>query len=147
MVKRLLVLNGFAAFEDAVLLAFRVLIKSFLIWGVWDNIVSAKQMAEFADFLAQHGFVKPNLMAPLSVWAQFICGACFIFGIATRWAGLLCAFNFIVAIVMVDGNAGIRAAFPAAMLVSCGLYLMARGSGKFRLDTALQIDVDSINKR
>lgn len=147
MVKRLLVLNSFAVFEDAALLAFRMFIGSFLVWGVWDNIVSAEQMAEFAGFLAQHGFVKPHLMAPLSVWAQFICGVSFALGIATRWAGLLCAFNFIVAIVMVDGNAGIRAAFPAAMLVIFGLYLMARGSGKFGLDALLRTDAEPQNAR
>ena len=147
MAKRLLALNGFAVFADAILLAFRIFIGSFLIWGVWDNIVSAKQMAEFAGFLAQHGFVKPHLMAPLSVWAQFICGVCFIFGIATRWAGLICAFNFIVALVMVDGSAGIRAAFPAAMLVAFGFYLLARGSGKFGLDAVLRIDAEPINEQ
>ena len=86
-------------------------------------------------------------MAPLSVWTQIICGVCFVFGIATRWAGLLCAFNFIVAIVMVDGKTGIRAAFPAAMLVMFGLYLMARGSGKFGLDAELRIDAEPINAR
>ena len=48
MVKGLSVLNGLAVFEDAALLAFRILIGSFLIWGVgitlsaqskWQNLL------------------------------------------------------------------------------------------------------------
>lgn len=147
MAKSPWMLNGLAAFEDAALLAFRILIGSFLIWGVWDNIISAERMAEFARFLGQHGFPNPQLMAPLSVWAQFICGICFIFGIATRWAGLVCAFNFIVAIVMVDGAAGIRAAFPAATLVAFGIYIAARGGGKFGLDALIRSDVAPVSER
>ena len=79
-------------------------------------------MAEFAAFLGNFGFPLPELMAPLSVYAQLICGIGFILGVLTRWVGLLCAINFIVALVMVDLQGGFRQAFPAAMLVMFGFY-------------------------
>jgi hypothetical protein len=44
-------------------------------WGTVDNISSAERMAEFVGFLGQSGFIMPELMAPLSVYTQFICGA------------------------------------------------------------------------
>ena len=52
-------------------------------------------------------------------------------------AGAVCAINFIVAICMVDAKLGLRGAFPAAMLVGFGLYIAARGPGRFSVDSRL----------
>lgn len=100
----------------------------FLIWGVADNIVSTERMAEFVSFLRRFGFPVPEIMAPLSVWAQFVCGLGFVLGLFTRWAGLLCAVNFVVALVMVDGQGGVRAAFPSSVLVLLGQYFATNGT-------------------
>ena len=123
--------------SDAALLLMRLMVGSFLIFGVWDNIASAERMTEFELFLAKFGFPVPKLMAPLSVWAQFACGLAFIAGFATRWAGLICAFNFVVAIVMVDHHQGIRGSFPSACLMVIGLYLATHGPGRFAADAWL----------
>lgn len=130
----ILTLQPLARLSDAALLLLRLTVGGFLIYGVWDNIVSAERMAEFEAFLARFGFILPQVMAPLSVWAQFLCGAAFVLGLGTRWAGLICAFNFVVAIAMVDHSLGIRGAFPSAALVAVGLYLAAHGPGRFALD-------------
>lgn len=119
------------------MLALRIVVGGFLILGVWDNIQSTARMTEFVGFLTQHGFVMPELMAPLSVWAQFLCGVAFILGLFTRWAGLICAFNFIVALVMVDAALGMRGAFPSAMLVLAGFCLATLGAGRFSIEAAL----------
>jgi putative oxidoreductase len=133
----LLTLQPLSRGADAALLLVRVTVGAFLIYGVWDNIVSAERMAEFAGFLAKFGFPAPGFMAPLSVWAQFLCGVAFILGVATRWAGLVCAFNFIVAIAMVDHLGGVRASFPSACLVVVGLYLATHGAGRLAIDSVL----------
>ena len=130
-------LPALARFSDLALLFLRLIVGSFLIHGVWDNIVSGARMAEFVGFLGQFGFPAPGFMAPLSVWAQFLCGLAFVLGVGTRWAGLICAFNFVVAIVMVDHHQGIRGAFPSAALVGIGLYLATHGPGLFALDPLL----------
>lgn len=122
---------------DAVLLFWRVAVGSFLIWGVSDNLTSPAHMAQFATFLEGHGFPYATLLAPLSVWAQAICGLAFIFGVFTRAAGAVCAINFIVAVCMVDAKLGLRGAFPAAMLVGFGLYIAAKGPGRFSIDSRL----------
>jgi putative oxidoreductase len=121
-------------YADAALLAARLLVGAFLIWGVADNILSAERMREFERFLAGHGFPAPGLMAPLSVYAQAAVGLGFILGLGTRWAGLVCAFNFLVAVVMVDAKAGIRSAFPATALILFGLLFAALGAGRYALD-------------
>ena len=132
-----LTLPQLAAGVDLALLLARLVVGAFLILGVWDNIVSAERMAEFEKFLTLRGFAMPALMARLSVWAQFLVGVAFITGFATRWAGLICAFNFIVALVMVDAPLGIRPAFPAAALVLFGLIFASIGAGRLSLDAML----------
>jgi putative oxidoreductase len=141
--KRMIVQPGWANRGDAILLASRLMLGAFLIWGVWDNIVSPARMSEFRNFLAFHGFPLPDLAAPLSVWAQFICGVAFIAGVATRWAGLLCAVNFAVAVAMVDAKLGIRGAFPAACLILFGLIFATIGAGRYSADATLGLAVRS----
>lgn len=139
MDRKWLNLPQLAGGADLALLLARLVVGAFLIFGVWDNIASAERMAEFEKFLTIKGFAMPGLMAPLSVWAQFLVGAAFIAGFATRWAGLVCAFNFVVALVMVDAPLGIRPAFPAAALVLFGLIFATIGAGRFAMDAFLSV--------
>jgi putative oxidoreductase len=134
---RWITLSPLAVTTDAALLLTRVSVGAFLMWGVWDNITSAEHMAAFVKFLAQFGFVYPELLAPFDVALQFAIGALFVAGLATRWAGLACAANFIVAIVMVDHHAGLRGAYPAWSLVAIGLILASVGPGRWSLDGLL----------
>lgn len=120
--------------DDAARLLTRLVVGVFLVWGVWDNVASPARMDEFETFLARHHFPAPHLTAPLSVYAQLGVGAAFIAGLATRWAGLICAINFLVALVMVDRLAGVRGAFPTAALILMGLLLATGGAGRFSLD-------------
>jgi len=135
--RRWLSLEPLAGLDDAALLLMRLGVGSFLVWGVWDNITSAEHMAKFVAFLRQFGFPYPELLAPFDVWVQFAIGVAFVLGLLTRWAGLLCAVNFVIAIWMVDQHQGLRASFPAICLVLIGLYLAARGAGTFSLDALL----------
>ncbi|MFT3669645.1 MAG: DoxX family protein [Pseudoxanthomonas sp.] len=116
--------------ETLALLGLRILVGSFLIWGVTDNILRPAHMDTFEAFLATHGFPWPALSARVSVWAQFLCGLSFLSGFGFRLAGAVCAFNFTVAVVMVDYKFGVRGAFPAALLAMTGLYFSARGPGR-----------------
>ncbi len=130
----LIFLSPLRRFSDLALLALRLTVGGFLVWGVWDNITSAAHMDEFVGFLAKFKFPAPELLAPLSVWAQFSVGLAFILGLFTRWAGVICAINFVVAIAMVDRFSGIRGSFASACLVTIGLYLACHGAGRFGLD-------------
>jgi putative oxidoreductase len=135
---RLLTLSPLAAGSDLAFLAMRVSVGAFLVWGVWDNITSAEHMATFVKFLDQFGFPAPGLLAPFDVGVQFVCGVLFILGLLTRLAGLLCAVNFIVAIVMVDHLQGWRGSFGSMCLVAIGLVLATHGPGRFALDRLLK---------
>jgi putative oxidoreductase len=135
--REIVYLTGAERYGDAALLALRVMVGSFLVWGVWDNITSAERMDEFVAFLTQFKFPMPELIARLSVWAQFFIGLCFVAGLFARWAGILCIVNFVVAILMVDRFGGIRGAFPSACLVAIGLYLATYGAGRYALDAVL----------
>jgi putative oxidoreductase len=134
----LLLLPFLRRYADAGLLLLRLMVGAFLVWGVIDNIISRERMQEFVDFLAHFGFPVPEIMARLSVWAQFSVGLAFITGLLTRWAGLLCTVNFIVALIMVDAAGGIRASFPSVCLIAVGIYLALHGAGRFSLDHVLE---------
>jgi putative oxidoreductase len=123
---------------DFSLLLLRLFVGLFLIWAVWDNVSSTAHMQEFAQFLAQHDFSSPRLMAPLSVYLQLAVGLGFVLGLFTRWAGILCAIHFAVAIAMVDRHGGMRGVFPSGCLVFIGLFLATYGAGRFSIDAALR---------
>lgn len=129
-----LFLPSLSRWSDLTLLALRVLTGAFLVHETWDNVTSRARMEEFVQFLDQFGFPLPWLMAPLSVAVQFVCGALLIAGLLTRWAGLLVAANFVVAVAMVHFHEPFRGWWPAIVLVFLGLHFAAAGSGKFGLD-------------
>ncbi len=135
--RNFLYLSQAQRFSDFTLLLLRIFVGLFLIWGVWDNITNPDRMQEFVAFLQSHGFPSPRILAPLSVYLQFAIGAAFVLGLITRWAGLLCAINFVVAIAMVDRFGGMRGVFPSGCLVVIGLYLATYGAGRYSIDAAL----------
>jgi len=133
-----LFLPGNARFSDLGLLLLRVVTGAFLVYQSHDNVFSAARMEEFVKFLTHFGFVMPQLMAPLSVYAQFAAGIGFILGLFTRWLGLITAFNFVVAVWMVHWSDPVPGIWPAAILIFLGLYFGLRGSGRYGLDPLLE---------
>lgn len=136
--RKFLFLNPAQRFGDFALLLLRIFVGLFLIWGVWDNVTSPERMQEFQEFLAKHHFAAPWFMARLSVYGQLLIGVGFVFGLFTRWAGILCVVNFLVAIFMVDHHGGMRGIFPSGCLVAIGLYLATYGAGRFSVDAAMR---------
>lgn len=127
-------LTWLARYADLTLFALRAITGAFLIHETWDNVSSQARMTEFVDFLGQFGFPAPQFMAPLSVAVQFGCGILLILGLLTRWAGLLIAVNFVVAVVMVHWAEPFRGWWPGLILVFLGLHFATAGSGRFGLD-------------
>jgi putative oxidoreductase len=130
-------LPSLGRFNDLSLLGLRLLTGAFLVHETWDNVTSRARMEEFVQFLGQFGFPLPWLLAPLSVAVQFGCGALLIAGLLTRWAGLLVAANFAVAVAMVHFDEPFRGWWPALVLVFLGLHFAAAGAGRFGLDALL----------
>lgn len=127
-----------AAGTDLTLLLMRLVTGAFLIHGVWDNIESAERMDEFVRFLRRFKFALPEWMAQVSVWTQFAAGVGFVLGLATRWAGLLCIANFVVACLMVHFTQDFRGWWPALALVLIGAVLATAGAGRWSVDALLR---------
>jgi putative oxidoreductase len=136
--RKLAFLNSAQRLGDLALLLLRLFVGLFLIWGVWDNVTSAERMHEFVEFLRKFKFSSPEILARVSVYAQLLVGIGFVLGLFTRWAGIVCAINFIIAIAMVDRFGGMRGVFPSGCLVAIGLYLATHGAGRFSVDEALR---------
>ena len=134
MIDRWLLLTPLARLGDLGLLLLRWVTGAFLIYQSHDNIFSAARMDEFVRFLDQFHFIMPELMAPLCVWAQFLCGIALILGLLTRWAGLVTTFVFIVAIWMVHWPQDFPGWWPALILVFLGILFATVGAGRYALD-------------
>lgn len=119
---------------DLGLLILRVAIGAHLMAMTQDNVFSWARMLEFRDFMVHHGFAFPLLCAVLSVVGQFFGGLALVLGLCTRFAGLVIAINFVVAVWMVDSKLAYPGAFPALALVAAGLCLMFTGAGCYSLD-------------
>lgn len=132
-----LLLTPLARFGDLGLLLLRWVTGAFLIYQSHDNVFSAERMVEFEKFLIQFNFILPELMAPLSVYAQFICAILFILGALTRWAGLVTTFNFIVAVWMVHWPQDFTGWWPALILVFLGILFATLGAGRYSVDARI----------
>src|SRR5688572_31065055 len=138
VMRNLVFLGTAQRFSDFALLLQRIFVGLFLIWGVWDNVTSAERMHEFVEFLRKFKFSSPEILARVSVYAQLLVGIGFVLGLFTRWAGIVCALNFVIAIAMVDRFGGMRGVFPSGCLVAIGLYLATHGAGRLSLDAAMK---------
>jgi putative oxidoreductase len=134
----LLFLPGLAAYADLGLAALRLLTGGFLIYGVWDNIVSAERMDEFIAFMGAFGFPSPEILAPLTVWVQFAIGIALVLGLFTRWAGIVLAVNFIVGVIGVHWEQTFREWWPAIVLVAIGLLYATAGAGRWSVDAIIE---------
>jgi putative oxidoreductase len=133
-----LLLTPLSAFGDLGLLLLRFVTGAFLIYQSHDNIFSSARMDEFVKFLTQFGFPSPEFLAPLCVWAQFLCGILFILGLLTRWAGLVTVFVFLVAVYMVHWPQDFQGWWPALILVFLGLLFATEGPGRYSLDARIR---------
>ncbi len=80
-----LFLPGNARHADLGLLLLRAATGAFLVYQSHDNVFSAARMGEFVKFLTHFGFAWPELLAPLSVYAQFAAGLGLVLGLFARW--------------------------------------------------------------
>lgn len=116
------------------LLLFRFFMGGRIFLGVWDNVVSSEKMAEFAQFLDSYGVPYPTLSAPLSVYAQMICGLLIVLGLQTRFVAFLMLINFLVAFFVVDRHLSLEEMTPALAMLFGSLLLIFEGAGRFSLD-------------
>jgi putative oxidoreductase len=130
----LLRLDAVARFAPWAPLVVRLFLGTFLIYMSQDNVFSSARMVEFERFLAQNGFPAPRLLAPLSVYVQFVCGILILAGLFTRWAALFIFVNFIVAIVGVHLKLPFRTFLEPTAMLSAALALFLGGPGRLALD-------------
>jgi putative oxidoreductase len=130
-------LSGNARHADLGLLLLRLCTGAFLIYQSHDNVSSAARMDEFVKFLVQFNFPMPELMAPLSVYAQFAaasgsCLACSRGGSAHHHGQL---HGRLLDGSLVSGFCGLVASADPCLL---GLYYGLRGGGRFAIDALIE---------
>jgi putative oxidoreductase len=132
--KNIINLDIFDRCRDAAALVLRVATGTFIVDGVWDNIVSGERMTEFVKFMGAAQFPMPGFWAPFSVYTQFIAGLLIILGLFTRWGGLVLVATFLVGLIMVHWQQSLREMWPALALVVIGATLVTQGGGRWSVD-------------
>lgn len=127
----------FDRWRDAALALLRIATGTFIVDGVWDNIVSGERMTEFVKFMVSAQFPMPEFWAPFSVYTQFIAGLLIITGLFTRWGGLVLVATFLVGLIMVHWQQPLREMWPALALVLIGATLVTQGGGRWSVDALL----------
>ena len=137
MLTRLLSFSFFKRHRDYGVLFLRLLIGTFIIYGVQDNILSSERMQEFEKFLAARGVPATATAARLSVYAQFICGLSILLGAWIRLTSLVFIINFISAIVIAHLGDPFQRMFPALMMIAAGFFFLFHGAGPLSIDALL----------
>jgi putative oxidoreductase len=122
------------SFKGLGLLLFRLFMGGRIFLGVWDNVIDSSKMAEFALFLDGYGVPYPTFAAPLSVYAQIICGILIVIGLQTRFVAFLMMINFLVAFFLVDRHLSLEQMTPALAMLFGSFLLIFEGAGRFSLD-------------
>ncbi|MBA2269273.1 MAG: DoxX family protein [Chthoniobacterales bacterium] len=138
MFRRLLDLEFCKRHRDYAPLFLRLLIGAFIIHGVQDNILNAEQMTEFEKFLMARGVPAAAIAAPLSVYAQFICGVSILLGAWIRLTSVVFIINFVCAIVIAHLGQSFHSMFPALMIIAAGLFFLFNGAGRLSIDSLLE---------
>ena len=116
----------------------RLIIGSFIIYGVQDNIFSYAQMEEFARFLEARHVPFPLFAAFLSAYVQFICGVSILLGAFVRLTAIPFIVNFIAAVIIAHRADTFSRMFPALLMICVGLFFLFNGAGRLSIDAALE---------
>lgn len=94
-----------------------------------------------ADIMSKLGIPFASLVAGVVIAAELLGGLAILFGVVTRWAGLVLAIEMVVAILVARINGGFFAPygfeFELTLLGAC-LTLAALGSGGVSLDRLIR---------
>lgn len=138
MISKLLRFEFFKKHRDYAAIFIRLIVGSYIVWGVQDNVFSFERMQEFADFLAARGVPFPLFSAFLSVYTQFICGISILLGFAIRLTAIPFIINFIAALIIAHVGDTFRGAFPALIMLCAGFFFLFNGAGKLSVDDWLE---------
>src|SRR5918997_523389 len=127
---RMLRLSLLEKYKEYGVIFIRLIVGFHLIYGTQDNVFSYARMEEFAGFLSARGVPFPLFSAFLSAYAQFVCGALFIVGLATRFAAAVMIINFVAALVIAHIGDAYPNMFPALMMLAAACFLLVHGAGK-----------------
>jgi putative oxidoreductase len=133
-----LTLKPLEKYKDYAAIFLRLIVGSFIIWGVQDNILSSERMLEFRDFLGERGVSFPLFAAYLSVCTQLVCGLSILAGALVRLTSIPFIVNFIAAILIAHRGDTFARMFPALVMLAAGFFFLLHGAGKPSVDEWLE---------
>lgn len=124
---------------DATALLGRVLLSLIFVWGGWGKLMAASATQAY---FAKDGLPAPELAVAVAVFIELGVGLALLFGLFTRWTGLVLGFWCIATALVAhtdfsDRNMEIH--FMKNVSMAGGmLYVFAFGGGAYSLDALLR---------
>ena len=135
--KKLLTLSFLPASVDAGLLVLRLLTGASLVWlHGWSKLTGFNAVVQkFPNPLASMG-IPTSVALGLAVFAEVVCAALIVLGLATRLAAFILVINMSVAFFMVHKGAlsGPQSGELALMYLGGFFAILLAGPGKFSID-------------
>ena len=124
---------------DATALLGRVLLSLIFVWGGWGKLMAASATQAY---FAKSGLPVPELAVAVAVFVELGVGLALLFGLFTRWTGLVLAVWCILTALVAhtdfsDRNMEIHFMKNVAMTGGM-LYVFAFGGGAYSLDALLR---------
>jgi len=116
-------------------LFIRLIAGFHLIYVTKGAAFSSGKMQSVVHFFASQEIPASHFLAPIVVYAEFICGILFICGLFTRAAAIVMTVVFICAISIVDIDNSYTSAFPALVMLAGSVSLLLSGSGNLSFDS------------
>lgn len=142
MISKVFRFEFFKRYSDYGVVFLRLLLGTFIIYGVQDNVFSYEHMKEFAAFLQQRNVPFPLFSAFLSAYTQLVCGIMILLGAWIRFAAIPFIINFIAAVIIAHLDDTFRGMFPALIMISAGFFFLFNGAGKLSVDEMLERQAD-----
>ena len=113
--------------------AVRVVMGLIFVNAGWNKVAAG--FGVVASNFAKIGMPMPGLTGPFIALLELIGGTLLVVGLASRWAGLLFALEFIVAAFVVKlPTVGFAGARLDLMLFASGVLLFFAGAGRLSID-------------
>lgn len=123
-------------FSEWALLALRLVIGAIFLAHGWPKLKNLKTTAQNFQMM---GFRPGSFWGPLVALVETLGGLAVIFGLGAQYAGLILAFDMLIAMLwkMKNGQKLVGGFELDLTLLAAGLILATLGAGSYSLDTYL----------
>jgi putative oxidoreductase len=125
------------------LLLFRVGIGTMMLtlhgWDKYQNFAQKKEKFPVPDFILLNSWMNSTTALAFTIFAEVVCCALIILGIATRFGAAVLAFTMAIAAFVVHGKDTWAVKEMALLYLAASVLLLFTGAGAYSFDARFSI--------